>query len=484
MKLAIKIMGVIFIATTLLLMINTYFSVHREIELFDQDMRSDAELLGEGLKSLIVNVWKNSGEFQAIQVIKNLNENQSNMLIRWIWFDDLMSDPFIPLAKKQLLMSILKRHETTFVEAKHEDGSYLHTFVPVQIDYLKLGAIELSESLAQRNRYVDATVFHAAVLIVGLLVFNGFVLWLLGIKMVGRPLQRLVAKTKRISDGDLTADLVLGGHDELAELAVAINQMCEHLSAARENVRVETERRIAALEQLRHSERLATVGRLSSGIAHELGTPLNVVAGRAKMIATESLTSRENIEFATIIHEQAERMTKIIRQLLDFSRRRAPQRSAVSIFMLLTQVRDMLLPIARKSNVEIVLSENTPLPAVELDQGQIQQVLINLVMNAIQAMPGGGTVELSAALDDDAEKAVKDDNIIITVKDSGAGIAQKDIEHVFEPFFTTKEIGVGTGLGLSIVYGIIEEHGGHIDVKSKPGQGTSFTITLPMETKK
>lgn len=484
MKLAIKIMGVFFIVTTILLIISTYFSVHREIELFDQDMRSDAELLGDGLKSLIVNVWQNSGEFQAIQVIKNLNENQSDILIRWIWFDDLLNDPFIPPEKKQLLLSILKRRQTTFLEVKHPDGSYLHTFVPVQIDYLKLGAIELSESLAPRNRYVATTVFNAAFLIIALLVLNGLVLWLLGLKMVGRPLQRLVAKTQRISDGDLAADLALKGHDELATLADAINQMCEHLSAAREKVRLETEKRIAALEQLRHSERLATVGRLSSGIAHELGTPLNVVAGRAKMIATESLSPQENIEFAAIIHEQAERMTKIIRQLLDFSRRRAPQRSSVSIASIFAQIRDMLTPIAGKSNVEIVLNENSSLPAVELDQGQIQQVLINLVMNAIQAMPHGGRVELSAALDDDAAKAPNDKKVVITVTDSGEGISQEDLEHVFEPFFTTKEIGVGTGLGLSIVYGIIEEHGGHIAVKSEPGKGTSFTITLPMEAKK
>ena len=484
MKLAIKITGAIFIVTTLLLIVNTFFSVHREIKLFDEDMRGDAELLGDGLKSLIVNVWQNNGEYQAIQVIKNLNENQSNMHIQWIWFDDLMNDPFIPSGQRQLLLSILKRRQTTFLEVKHPEGRYLHTFVPVQIDYLKLGAIELSESLAQRNHYVTATIFRAVVLILGLLVFNGMALWLLGIKIVGRPLQRLVAKTQRISDGDLTADLSLKGRDELTKLADAINQMCGHLSAAREKVRLETERRIAALEQLRHSERLATVGRLSSGIAHELGTPLNVVAGRAKMIATESLTPEENREFATIIHEQAERMTKIIRQLLDFSRRRAPQRSSVSISSIFAQIKDMLAPIAGKSNVEIVLNENSSLPAVELDQGQIQQVLINLVMNAIQAMPHGGRVALSAAVENDAAKAPKDKKVVITVTDSGKGISEKDLEHVFEPFFTTKEIGVGTGLGLSIVYGIIEEHGGHIAVKSEPGKGTRFTITLPMKAKK
>lgn len=481
MKLALKIFGIIFIVTTLLLIINATYSVHREIDLFDQDMRRDAKLLGDVLKSLIVNVWENSGEFQAIQVINNLNENQKNIRIRWIWFEDLIKDPFIPPASRQLLLSILERHETTFLNVKHQDGQYLHTFVPVQIQQVKLGAIELSESMAQRDHYIRTTVFHTALLILGLLMLNGGLLWLLGIKMVGRPLGYLVEKTQRISDGDLTADVLVEGKDELSQLGAAFNEMCSHLSEAREKVNVETEKRIAAIEQLRHSERLATVGRLASGVAHELGTPLNVVAGRAKLIATENLTPEQNVEFAAIIHEQAQRMTKIIRQLLDFSRRHAPQRSSVAITLLLGQVKNMLDPIARKGSVNIVLDEAEDLLEVDLDHGQMQQVLINLVLNAIQAMPNGGTVEIKALMMEEQNQPSPGKKLLIMVSDNGVGIPPEDLDHIFEPFFTTKEIGVGTGLGLSIVLGIVEEHGGHIEVKSQAGKGTTIIITLPVE---
>jgi signal transduction histidine kinase len=480
-KLALKMTGTLFVITMLLLIVNATYSVRREIELFDQDMQRDAEVLGIALKSLIVNVWENRGEYEAVQVINNLNEQQKNISIQWMWRKELESDPLIPPSSRQLLWSILNRHETTFLTIEHQDGNYLHTFVPFQIQDFPLGIILISESMADRNRYVTTTIVHAAVLIVGLLLINGLLLWFLGRKIVGKPLSRLVEKTERIGEGDLSADLVLHGNDELTELASALNQMCEHLSDAQEKVRQETEKRITAMEQLRHSERLATVGRLASGVAHELGTPLNVVSGRAKLIATESLTFEETKEFATIIQEQAERMTKIIRQLLDFSRRRAPQRSAVNLPMIFNQVKDMLDPIARKSAVQIELTENQDLPPFNLDFSQIQQVLINLVMNAIQAMPGGGTVKIAAQLEKSEHDRSKSDRLLIRVSDDGDGISPEHLDNIFEPFFTTKDVGAGTGLGLSIVYGIIKEHGGQISVESTEGQGTTFTILLPVE---
>ncbi len=478
MKLALKIIGIIFMVTTFLLIIDTTYSAHREIQLFDQDMQRDARLIGDALRSLITNVWQNSGEFEAIQVIHNLNERQANIGIRWVWLEDLKQETSLPPSSQHQLFSTLERHETAFLEVKQQDGQYLHTFVPVQIEDLNLAAIELSESLAQRDEYVNTTIFRAGVLIVSLLVLNGLLLWFLGIKLVGQPLQRLVEKTHRISKGDLAPDVHLKGHDELTKLGDALNEMCNNLGAARDKARHETEKRIATMEQLRHSERLATVGRLASGVAHELGTPLNVVSGRAKLIANQSLTEEENKEFATIIHQQAERMTKIIRQLLDFSRRRAPQRSSVQIPMIFDQVKDLLKPIAQKKNVEIQIGASSQLPPIEVDYGQIQQVLINLVMNAIQAMPDGGVVKLDAQLEKNSQKS-KSKTVQISITDQGEGISPEHLDHIFEPFFTTKDVGVGTGLGLSIVYGIIEEHGGHITVNSKVGQGTTFMIILP-----
>jgi two-component system NtrC family sensor kinase len=314
----------------------------------------------------------------------------------------------------------------------------------------------------------------------------GFIMLLvLGVKFVGRPLNQLVEITRKIGKGDFSERVFVRGRDELSSLANAMNQMCEQLAESREAVRKETEARIAALEQLRHTERLATLGRLSSGIAHELGTPLNVVSGRAKLIISEDLKKEDITECSRIIKEQAERMTKLIRQLLDFARRRTPQKSPVDLKNLSGQVLKMLKPAAEKQKVILELLKYDDIPLVSIDQFQFQQVLINLVMNGIQAMPDGGHLKIELlmkyACHPTLSSGREKNYVAINIKDEGTGISEDNINRLFEPFFTTKNVGEGTGLGLSIAYGIVREHGGWIDVKSKVSEGSCFTIYIPLE---
>jgi signal transduction histidine kinase len=261
--------------------------------------------------------------------------------------------------------------------------------------------------------------------------------------------------------------------------------MCEQLSLAREAVRKETEARIATLEQLRHSERLATIGQLAAGMAHELGTPLNVVTGRAKLMASEDLKKEEIIENSRIIREQVDRMTRIMRQLLDFARRQTARRHPTDIRKVAGQVLDMLDATAHKNRVTLAFVQNDNAFMIAIDQAQIQQVLTNLVMNGIQAMPNGGRLELGLsverALRSDRERSEEKNCLAIRVRDEGAGISEENKKRIFEPFFTTKEVGKGTGLGLSIAHGIVEEHGGWIEVESELGKGSCFTVYLPME---
>jgi signal transduction histidine kinase len=302
--------------------------------------------------------------------------------------------------------------------------------------------------------------------------------------MIGRPLKILMKKTQQVATGDFSADLVLRGRDELSELATAINSMCEKLTTAGESLHKETEARISAIEQLRHTERLATLGRLSSGVAHELGTPLNVVAGRAKLIETGQLEGEEIRESTQIIREQVERMVTIIRQLLDYARRRKVKKAPANLESLLSQTVEMLNPMARKKRVTLELVKSDTIPVVSIDKSQMQQVLINLIMNGIQAMPDGGRLEVEIHLEHNQQKLLANNPekkfLAIHIKDEGQGIAEENLNRIFDPFFTTKEVGSGTGLGLSIVYGIVQEHNGWIDVESKLGKGTCFTVYLPL----
>jgi len=252
----------------------------------------------------------------------------------------------------------------------------------------------------------------------------------------------------------------------------------------------ETDAYIRSKEQLQHANRLATVGQLAAGVAHELGSPLQVVAGRAKMIATGESEQGEARESAQIIGEQATRMTQIIRGLLDFARRRPPQRAATDLKSIAAEVHRMLGPIARRKAVSLDLAGDEAI-AVDLDPVQIQQALTNLVMNAIQAVPHGGRVaialerarvarppehsKLQTMPPSDRDGA----HACLRVTDDGPGIAEADRARVFEPFFTTKDVGEGTGLGLAVAFGIVRENGGWITVESELGHGASFAMFFP-----
>jgi two-component system, NtrC family, sensor kinase len=261
-----------------------------------------------------------------------------------------------------------------------------------------------------------------------------------------------------------------------------LSSKSEQLATLRIRAEQETTARIAALDQLRHADRLGKVGQLASEIAHELGTPLNVVSARAKMIVTSQTTDAEIKENAEIIIDQTNRMTDIISQLLNFSRRKKVQKKEWDIRTLVRNTLNLLKPLALRNSVEIESDDGRDAIVVVVDSGQIQQVIANVVMNAIQAQPRGGLVSVRTATTSASRAIAAPKRMVayISVKDQGEGISPEVRERLFEPFFTTKNEGEGTGLGLSVSNNIVEEHGGWIEVESKPGEGSHFTIFLPL----
>jgi signal transduction histidine kinase len=293
--------------------------------------------------------------------------------------------------------------------------------------------------------------------------------------------QRLIDQTRRVGSGDFDALIELGQRDELGKLADELGRMTRQLSAARSQLVTQRRARASLQEQLRHADRLSTVGKVASGIAHELGTPLNVVAGRAAIIGARA-SDDDVVNNAEIIGQQARRMTEIIRELLDFSRRRGVQRQDVRVADVIHQATTLLEPIAEEKGVDIVVEPMAALRA-EIDVNKLLQVLTNLMTNAVQAMPDGGTLTIRAEERDVREPrndhAEPGAYVAVTVVDQGQGIAEEDLEHIFQPFFTTKRVGRGTGLGLYVCHGIVREQAGWIDVTSKQGEGSSFTVFLP-----
>lgn len=228
--------------------------------------------------------------------------------------------------------------------------------------------------------------------------------------------------------------------------------------------------RIQMQEQLKKAERLAELGTVASGMAHEIGTPMNVILGRAEYLMDRVTEEPIKKGLQTIV-TQVERITKVMNQLLSFARRRAPEPRTLDLREVVETSVEIFQERLARNRIQVQLELDEPCPEVRADADQMNQVLINLIMNAVHAMPDGGTLRIGMA--------PANEMVMLTVSDTGHGIPQEVMSHIFDPFFTTKEFGKGTGLGLTVVKGILEEHGGSIAATSELGKGTTFTILLP-----
>lgn len=250
----------------------------------------------------------------------------------------------------------------------------------------------------------------------------------------------------------------------------------ELLNRLRGMLEEERRKRSVAVAQLRHAERLNVIGTLAAGVAHELGTPLNVIAGNAELIDSRAISYERAHRASETILQQTQRMTTIISHLLDFGRRGGANRELTDLRALLDRAATLLDTFAGRTGCTILRPPAGERVMVWANKSELEQVIANLVVNALQASPRGGAVRL------DCEEIVKDGRQVaaLTVEDHGAGIAPEDLPRIFDPFFTTKDVGEGTGLGLSVTYGIVEDHGGAIHVRSERGHGSRFVVELPV----
>jgi signal transduction histidine kinase len=232
----------------------------------------------------------------------------------------------------------------------------------------------------------------------------------------------------------------------------------------------------AAENRLVQAAKLAAVGEMAAGIAHELNNPLTTVTGFTELVLDELPAGAQHRTELEMVQREARRAIDVVRRLLDFSRQGERSRSRADLNEIVEDVVALTHHLIQTSGVQLILEQGGDLPWVSVDRNQLKQVLLNLIHNALQAMPTGGSLYLST------QAAARDERswVTIAVRDTGIGISAKDMDRVFEPFFTTKGDRGGTGLGLSVTYGIVTDHGGIIDVDSQPGVGSTFTVWLPI----
>ncbi len=225
----------------------------------------------------------------------------------------------------------------------------------------------------------------------------------------------------------------------------------------------------ASFEQLRRADRLSALGELSAGLAHEIRNPLGSIEGAMQILRRQELPTETRQEFGDLAQKEVDRLKGLLTNFLDFARPQAPKRVLTELVQLLESVGKLATDTAKMSGTRVRIESSESVPAVSVDPEQMKQVLLNLVINAIQAMPAGGEVVLRAVH--------RSESVVLEVQDEGVGIPLEDLERVFNPFVTKRPNG--TGLGLSIAYQIVSQHGGHISARRNPERGMTFAVALP-----
>ncbi len=330
---------------------------------------------------------------------------------------------------------------------------------------------DLSIHLIKRERKKINKIIHHVTLMILMSLFGIFLAHMLTWRYFSYVLTKKLIKMKKMTNevaqgrfhevSLIQSKIKDNVQDEVGIVITAISKMAKELEKRE--------------EQLLQAKKLVSLGVLISGVAHELGNPLNNISMLSEGFLTyyDSLSDEEKKKFMQDIQEQADRIKKIVRNLLDFSRQKKPELKVCKLEEVIEKSLALVENQLKISNIKVHKNFPSSLPNVQIDEDQIQQVLVNLYTNAMQAMSKGGDLFIDVFTSDTKN------NIIIKVRDTGIGINPETLPHIFDPFFTTKGTK-GTGLGLSVSYGIIRQHNGKISVESEQEKGTTFTIELPV----
>ena len=347
------------------------------------------------------------------------------------------------------------------------NNSYESRDQSVGFRYLLLSSYEQRLRERDHNRVTLVSVSGAGI------VLSAFLVWLL-IRRITHPLVELRENAEAVGRGDFTRRITRFSNDECGAVAVAFNGMTDNLQASRADLEKAVGSLKTAQSQLIQSEKLSAVGQFVAGVAHELNNPLTSVIGFSDLLNLTDLDPKYK-EYVDRISKSAGRCHKIVNSLLGFSRQHEPERKPVQVNDLADVVIDIIGYDLRTSNITLVKEYQPDLPVILGDMHQLQQVVLNILSNARQALESfrrDGQIILRTGR--------TESHVWLRIKDNGPGISRENLSKIFDPFFTTKPQGKGTGLGLSLSYGIMQEHRGHIRAESQPGQGTEFILDLPI----
>ena len=394
----------------------------------------------------------------------------------------------VPVSDEALQQSLIRR-EPFWSVMETGQGRILRYIQPFRWPGGRSAAIEVRQTLVEveqefRRSVRDSIASRLMVLILFVLSVVALTRW-----SIARPIRALMAGAQAVGRGDLKQRIEVTRRDEIGQLAEEFNRMAEKLRAAHDELLRQIEERVRLEQEVQQGQKMAAVGMLAAEVAHEIGTPLNVISGRAEVLGQVVPPDHAERRHLDVIIKQTERISEIIRALLDYTRPRRPQLRSEMPLPVIARVADLLLDRSKRRGVRIVLDLPTDLPPVMVDPDQLQQLFINLMLNALDASPAGGTVLITSGAEPllSAEGSagivrgkVSGPFLALHIVDSGDGLTAEQLDHIFEPFFSTKSQGHGTGLGLPIVEEIVRAHRGDIEIRSLPGRGTEAIVRLPL----
>jgi signal transduction histidine kinase len=375
-----------------------------------------------------------------------------------------------------------------------ERERYWEVMAPISIAGSVAGAVACRFSLERPDRLASRTRAWALTLTAASVVVMAFLMSLTIRQVVDRPIRRFVDAIERIRSGDTAAIVRVDSADELGVMAQHFNEMMVRINRFNDELQLRVREAVAELDQryhevrglneelfemqrrLSHAERLAVSGRIMAQVAHEIGTPLHSVAGHLELLRKElpaELLTEEAARRLGIVETQLGRVNEIITQLLDLTRRSAGDAGPVDVGRLVREAIDLVRPGMAAARLTFQVNSAKTLPQVHGHAGQLQQVILNLLTNAMDATPPEGRVEVVT------RAVLERGEVIVEVRDSGHGIGTAQRKSIFEPFFSTKAPGRGSGLGLFISSQIVRDHKGAIEVESEPGRGSTFRVVLP-----
>jgi two-component system NtrC family sensor kinase len=417
-----------------------------------------------------------------------------------------------PLTLSKDRVNLLKKEKDLSSLLEVGEEKWLEVIVPLHLGTKVMGGIRVVSTLDEAQSYLSKKRDRAVILTFSSICIILIIFTLFFRKLVGNPIQKLVEAMSRAEKGDLETEASIRSDDELGKLGRNFNRMLKtiretheqnirlltqvnqfneeltrkigeatsELAKRNEELRLLNEALFESQRQLSQSEKLAAVGQVSATMAHQIGTPLNSISGYIQLILQDGNLQPKDRDRLKIIESQLDRLADSVKNLLSFTQQPKPQMRALGVNEVLEELIHLSEPWFLARNVRLTTQFSPELPSILGDPIHLQTLFLNLITNALDAMPQGGVLTIETRPTPYTLSSKDRRWIEISITDTGIGITEESKKRIFDPFFTTKKMGEGTGLGLTICEKIVKEHSGKMDVESEVGKGSTFSVTIPV----